>query len=117
MLTLTLSVDFAWVRAKVSKYGDRVLETIELTLEEFRKTSGGVDSGEAVKRRRNAAADPRAISNWEDDITGSMESQSTKSRRIACVDLDLDGPVGVKPPHLVCSPVASLFDEYVFKRE
>ncbi|CAA6667693.1 unnamed protein product [Spirodela intermedia] len=50
-------------RAKVSKYGDRVLETIELTLEEFKRTNrsgGGADSGEAAKRRRARRVSARA---------------------------------------------------------
>ena len=50
----------ASTRAKLSKYGDRLLETIESTIKEFYKTdknsSSSNDSNDSVKRRDSSGA-------------------------------------------------------------
>ncbi|XP_078433768.1 DNA helicase (RECQl4A) [Wolffia australiana] len=106
-------------KAKVNKYGDRVLETIELTLDEFTRTSnsgGGGSGGEVSKRRRaavTAGGGIRATISWEDDFAEAAV-ESAKSRRIECVDLDLDSPEA-SAPRMRTSPVDGLFEEYAFK--
>ncbi|KAK9044368.1 hypothetical protein V6N11_072674 [Hibiscus sabdariffa] len=65
-------------KAKVSKYGDRLLETIEATIKEYYKTdkisSGSSnDSNDSAKRRRDTAAASNAIpgDDNDDDFAGS----------------------------------------------
>ncbi|CAA7404506.1 unnamed protein product [Spirodela intermedia] len=91
-------------KAKVSKYGDRVLETIELTLEEFKRTNrsgGGADSGEAAKRRRGSTGvGAGGAAGGNDDFITEAVAESTKrparARQNPVFDLDLDGPDAAK---------------------
>ncbi|OVA10929.1 Helicase [Macleaya cordata] len=96
-------------KAKITKYGDRVLETIETTIKEFYNTdknsSGGSDSTEATKRRRNLTGTSNSDFKEDDDFTdstGSLKKRATEEglRRSAedssaskyeqCIDIDLD---------------------------
>jgi bloom syndrome protein len=54
-------------RAKVMKYGDRILETIESTIKEYKtdKNSSGSNDSNEIKRKRDANKDQ--IGNVEDD--------------------------------------------------
>lgn len=67
-------------KAKISKYGDRVLETIESTINEFYKTdknsSSSNDSNDSIKRRRDTNGDLNA--NQDDDDFAKSTGRSTK---------------------------------------
>lgn len=61
-------------RAKVSKYGDRLLETIESTIREYSKTdknSSSNDSTDSTKRRRDANKALNGNVGEDDDFTKS----------------------------------------------
>ncbi|KAL3538533.1 hypothetical protein ACH5RR_001899 [Cinchona calisaya] len=63
-------------KAKINKYGDRVLETIEATIREYYKmdkTSGSSsnDSADSMKRRRGTVKVPDANSKDDEDFTES----------------------------------------------
>ena len=70
-------VMLALFRAKISKYGDRVLETIESTIKEYYKTdknsSGNNDSTDTIKRRRDSVKVLDANANEDDDFTKSTD--------------------------------------------
>ncbi|XP_058088855.1 ATP-dependent DNA helicase Q-like 4A isoform X2 [Magnolia sinica] len=76
-------------KAKITKYGDRVLETIESTIEEYRKTdknSGGAgrsnDIAEIIKRRRDSTRILDSDSEEHDDFiesTGLSKKKVTKN--------------------------------------
>lgn len=115
-------------RAKVSKYGDRVLETIELTLEEFKRTNrsgGGADSGEAAKRRRGSAGvGAGGAATGDDDFseaTAELTKRPARARQNPIFDLDLDGPDAAKtaadPQIWGGSSAGNLFQEYAFRGE
>uniref|UniRef100_A0A1D1XKM2 DNA 3'-5' helicase n=1 Tax=Anthurium amnicola TaxID=1678845 RepID=A0A1D1XKM2_9ARAE len=82
-------------KAKVNKYGDRVLETIESTLEEYKnanKSTGGncsssSSSGEAVKRQRGSTG-VHANINGDNDFT---ENTIKSKRRLAKVSQSSNG--------------------------
>ncbi|MQL88315.1 hypothetical protein Taro_020864 [Colocasia esculenta] len=105
-------------KAKVSKYGDRVLETIESILKEHKRankgdgsncsnSSGSNDSSEAMKRRRDSSG-VHANLNVDDDFTGKaikskkrvakvkrnqsgeLSSVGIPSYTDQCMDSDLD---------------------------
>lgn len=98
-------------RAKVSKYGDRLLETIETTIREYqgtdnRNSSSSNDSMDSMKRRREANGGAKPNYEEDDDFTRStgrskkratvIEAQNHSNRDIeepgddiACID-DLD---------------------------
>ncbi|KAE8698658.1 hypothetical protein F3Y22_tig00110597pilonHSYRG00586 [Hibiscus syriacus] len=89
---------------KVSKYGDRLLETIEATIKEYYKTdkigSGSSnDSNDSAKRRRDATAAPNAnasdYNNDDDDFTRS--TGRSKKRTVERRDKDGD-PYPSKDP-------------------
>ncbi|KAK6240973.1 hypothetical protein SCA6_006362 [Theobroma cacao] len=67
-------------KAKISKYGDRILETIEVTIKEHYKTdrnsSSSNDSNDSTKRRRDANGAPKA--NVDDDDFTRSTSRSKK---------------------------------------
>lgn len=61
-------------KAKLSKYGDRVLQTIETTINEhykLDKNSSSGNSNDSVKRRRDTANTPYEDSRDEDDFVAS----------------------------------------------
>ena len=63
-------------RAKVTKYGDRLLETIEATLKEYhaadnRNSGGSNDSVDSAKRRREANGNMTPEYGEDDDFTRS----------------------------------------------
>lgn len=62
-------------KAKVSKYGDRVLETIESTIREYNKgdrnSSGSNESSDSIKRRRDASKALNGNMEEEDEFTKS----------------------------------------------
>ncbi|XVE49096.1 hypothetical protein DITRI_Ditri01bG0054600 [Diplodiscus trichospermus] len=60
-------------RAKLSKYGHRVLETIEATIKEHYKTdkNGSSGSNDSAKRRRDANGAPNLNADDDDDFTRS----------------------------------------------
>ncbi|KAJ0976927.1 hypothetical protein J5N97_012401 [Dioscorea zingiberensis] len=131
-------------KVKVNKYGDRVLDTIESTIQEHHKTdkngSGSSNpSSEGTKRRRASAV---ADSNRKDedftDCTGQSKKRVTNpAHEGRCIDFELDGcemstkESNPKPKHknygrvlprcstlgsIAGSPVANLFQEYSFKK-
>ncbi|KAL0013198.1 hypothetical protein SO802_000267 [Lithocarpus litseifolius] len=67
-------------KAKVSKYGDRILETIESTIHEYYKieknNSGSNDSTDSMKRRRNTNSNQNT--NFEDDDFSRSTGRSKK---------------------------------------
>lgn len=68
---MSLVVQF---RVKIIKYGDRVLETIEATINEHKSVktnSSGNDSTDSGKKRRNSINVQNANSKDEEDFTGS----------------------------------------------
>ncbi|KAA8545505.1 hypothetical protein F0562_020289 [Nyssa sinensis] len=69
-------------KAKVSKYGDRVLETIESTIKEYYKTdrnsSGSNDSTDSAKRRRDLAR----FSNSDSKDDEFIESTGRSKKRV-----------------------------------
>nr|XP_034910718.1 ATP-dependent DNA helicase Q-like 4A [Populus alba] len=62
-------------KAKVSKYGDRLLETIESTIREYNKgdrnSSGSNESTDSIKRRRDASKALNGNMEEEDEFTKS----------------------------------------------
>lgn len=73
-------------RAKVSKYGDRLLETIESTIKEFYKTqkntSSSNDSNDSGKRRRDENKAPNT--NKRDDDDYAKSTARSKKRASNC---------------------------------
>ncbi|XP_010269421.1 PREDICTED: ATP-dependent DNA helicase Q-like 4A isoform X2 [Nelumbo nucifera] len=71
-------------KAKVNKYGDRLLETIESTIREHYKlekdSSGDKDSTETIKRRRNSTGISDARIEEDDDFTFTVASDLSKGR-------------------------------------
>ncbi|KAJ1385671.1 Winged helix-like DNA-binding domain superfamily [Sesbania bispinosa] len=71
-------------KTKVSKYGDRLLETIENTINEYynldKNSSGSKGSADSAKRRRNANGDPDA--NAEDDDAFTKSTGRSKKRTV-----------------------------------
>ncbi|BAT86759.1 hypothetical protein VIGAN_05006800 [Vigna angularis var. angularis] len=71
-------------KAKVSKYGDEILETIENTINEYYKldkaSSGSKGSADSAKRRRESNGDPYA--NAEDDDALTNSTGRSKKRTI-----------------------------------
>ncbi|GMI83623.1 hypothetical protein like AT1G10930 [Hibiscus trionum] len=83
-------------KAKVSKYGDRLLETIEATIKEHYKTdklgSGSSnDSNDSAKRRRNANA------GGDDDDDFSRSTGGSKRRTVERQDRDGDAYASKDP--------------------
>ncbi|KAK1267193.1 ATP-dependent DNA helicase Q-like 4A [Acorus gramineus] len=90
-------------KAKITKYGDRILETIEATIREHQKTckSGGSGSsnenGDATKRRRGAGAISESNAESANDFT-EVIGQKSKRRitklgaRIKSNNLSYDEP-------------------------
>ncbi|PIA40921.1 hypothetical protein AQUCO_02300004v1 [Aquilegia coerulea] len=87
-------------KGKLTKYGDRVLETIESTIKEYYKTdksgSSGNDSAEVNKKRRNSRGISSSDSREDDDF---IDSNSVSKKRATkdgsnnneqCIDVDLD---------------------------
>ncbi|GMH23928.1 hypothetical protein Nepgr_025771 [Nepenthes gracilis] len=101
-------------KAKVSKYGDRVLETVESTIKEYYKKSdknsstGSNDSAESAKRRRESLKVSRASLKEDDDFmelnrrlrTRIIHESDDRSAQLSeafeeenfseCIDADLD---------------------------
>lgn len=132
-----------WYRVKVSKYGDRVLDTIESTIQEYQKTdknsSGSSNtSSDGVKRRRGSAG---VDSTADDDFTDNTEQSKKRVMKtpleIRCIDLELDGchmgteesnpnpkyknsgrvlPQWSSPEIKSVSPGNNLFEEFSYKK-
>lgn len=72
-------------RAKVSKYGDRLLETIESTIKEFYKTnrhsSSSNDSNDSGKRRRDENLPPHVNKEDDDDFTKSTARSKRRASK------------------------------------
>ncbi|XP_044512347.1 ATP-dependent DNA helicase Q-like 4A isoform X2 [Mangifera indica] len=98
-------------KAKVSKYGDRLLETIELTIKDFynpnRNSSSSNDSNDSVKRKRDENMVPNAnkedddftkstarskkrAANWQNNNAKAFHSQDTDSYNQCIDDPDFD---------------------------
>ena len=100
-------------RAKINKYGDRVLDTIECTIREYQKasknsiSSGSNENADAMKRRRESIG---INSNGHDDDfaessaqfkkrapksgtnqTAAPDTMSISTSFQRCIDVDLDG--------------------------
>ncbi|XP_039120408.1 ATP-dependent DNA helicase Q-like 4A isoform X1 [Dioscorea cayenensis subsp. rotundata] len=130
-------------KVKVSKYGDRVLDTIESTIQEYQKTdknsSGSSNtSSDGVKRRRGSAG---VDSTADDDFTDNTEQSKKRVMKtpleIRCIDLELDGchmgteesnpnpkyknsgrvlPQWSSPEIKSVSPGNNLFEEFSYKK-
>lgn len=75
---------FVGCRAKVTKYGERVLETIEATIREYYKTeknsgSSSNDSNESMKRRRDLG---KVAQNSKDEDDFSEATGRSKKRTL-----------------------------------
>lgn len=72
-------------RAKVSKYGVRLLETIESTIKEFYKTdkngSSSNDSNDSGKRRRDENEAPNSNKGDDDDFTKSTARSKKRASK------------------------------------
>ncbi|KAH9685508.1 bloom syndrome protein [Citrus sinensis] len=72
-------------KAKVSKYGVRLLETIESTIKEFYKTdkngSSSNDSNDSGKRRRDENEAPNANKGDDDDFTKSTARSKKRASK------------------------------------
>lgn len=72
-------------RAKISKYGDRVLETIESTIKEYYKTdknsSSSNDSVDTTKRRRESAKVLHANPEEDDVFTKSTDRSRVRAMK------------------------------------
>ncbi|KAJ4717333.1 DNA helicase, ATP-dependent [Melia azedarach] len=72
-------------KAKVSKYGDRLLETIESTIKEFYKTnrhsSSSNDSNDSGKRRRDENLPPHVNKEDDDDFTKSTARSKRRASK------------------------------------
>ncbi|KAJ6327799.1 hypothetical protein OIU78_014621 [Salix suchowensis] len=78
-------------KAKVSKYGDRLLETIESTIREHSKadsnSSGSNESSDSAKRRRDASKAPNGNLEEDDEFTKSTgrskKRTATRQNKVA----------------------------------
>uniref|UniRef100_A0A5B7ATW1 DNA 3'-5' helicase n=1 Tax=Davidia involucrata TaxID=16924 RepID=A0A5B7ATW1_DAVIN len=100
-------------KAKVSKYGDRVLETIEAIIKEYYKTvrnsSGSNDSTDSMKRRRDAIRFSNAGSKDDDFIesTGRSKKRVQKNQNGSADVIDY----GVQDYYNQCADVDLDFDD------
>ncbi|XP_018452745.2 ATP-dependent DNA helicase Q-like 4B [Raphanus sativus] len=69
-------------KAKVSKYGDRLLETIESTINDHYGTNKNEGTGSG-KRRRDENTDPVVVDNDDDDDPDWTPSQQSKKKAYA----------------------------------
>ncbi|XP_002530679.2 ATP-dependent DNA helicase Q-like 4A isoform X1 [Ricinus communis] len=80
-------------KAKVSKYGDRLLETIESTIKEYYKTdknsSSSNGSNDSVKRRRDASRAPNGNAEEADDFTKSTGRSKKRVAKLQNKDTDI----------------------------
>ncbi|XP_054776776.1 ATP-dependent DNA helicase Q-like 4A isoform X1 [Prosopis cineraria] len=69
-------------KAKISKYGDRLLETIENTIREYHKldknSSWSNESNDSAKRRRGSKGDPN-VNGDDDDCTRSNDRSKKRT--------------------------------------
>jgi bloom syndrome protein len=69
----------------VSKYGDRLLETIEKTINEYyhtdKNSSGSKGSTDSTKRRREANRDPDSNAEGDDDDDSLIKSTGRSKKR------------------------------------
>ncbi|XVF01151.1 hypothetical protein REPUB_Repub04eG0063700 [Reevesia pubescens] len=81
-------------KAKISKYGDRLLETIEATIKEHYKTdknsSNSNDSNDSAKRRRDANVAPCTNADDADDDDFTRSTGRSKKRTVKKQDQDGD---------------------------
>ncbi|XP_012071305.1 ATP-dependent DNA helicase Q-like 4A isoform X1 [Jatropha curcas] len=79
-------------KVKVSRYGDRLLETIESTIKEYYKTdrnsSSSNDSNDSMKRRRNENANPNGFVE-DDDYTKSTGRSKRRAAKFQNKDPDV----------------------------
>ncbi|XP_038989126.1 ATP-dependent DNA helicase Q-like 4A [Phoenix dactylifera] len=99
-------------KAKVHKYGDRVLEIIESTIKEYQKanrnsSSSSNENTDAAKRRRgstgidsavndndfaeSAVQSKKRVTKVRNDRKGAPDTASISTYNGRCIDLDLDG--------------------------
>ncbi|XP_074275910.1 ATP-dependent DNA helicase Q-like 4A isoform X2 [Silene latifolia] len=88
-------------KAKVNKYGDRVLETIEAVVKEHsnfdtKNNSSSNESSDSIKRRRETSKVSNATSNEDDDMiasTGRSKKRAVKAMQntaeIKALDIEL----------------------------
>ncbi|OAY39796.1 ATP-dependent DNA helicase Q-like 4A isoform X1 [Manihot esculenta] len=80
-------------KAKVSKYGDRLLETIESTIREHHNTdknsSGSNDSTDSIKRRRDATRAAKLNVEEEDDFTKSTGRSKKRAAKLQNKDTEV----------------------------
>lgn len=69
----------------MSKYGDRLLETIEKTINEYyhtdKNSSGSKGSTDSAKRRREANRDPDSNAEGDDDDDSLIKSTGRSKKR------------------------------------
>lgn len=69
----------------MSKYGDRLLETIEKTINEYyhtdKNSSGSKGSTDSTKRRREANRDPDSNAEGDDDDDSLIKSTGRSKKR------------------------------------
>ncbi|XVF67681.1 hypothetical protein PTKIN_Ptkin10aG0141100 [Pterospermum kingtungense] len=72
-------------KAKISKYGDRLLETIEATIKEHYKTdkngSSSNESNDSAKRRRDTNGAPNANADYDDDEEDDFTRSTGRSKK------------------------------------
>ncbi|TXG53728.1 hypothetical protein EZV62_018984 [Acer yangbiense] len=106
-------------KAKVSKYGDRLLETIEATIKEYYKTnrnsSGSNDSNDSIKRRRDENRTPNGYTEADDDYT---KSTARSKKRIAKIQNQNAEVLHSKEPEVYSECLDDVdFDDYNYNFE
>lgn len=84
---------FGSFRAKLSKYGDRLLEAIESTIKEYYKTNknsnSSNDSSDSAKRRRDANRVGSTTMEDDDDFTSSTGNSNKRAAKIQNKNADV----------------------------
>ncbi|TXG64063.1 hypothetical protein EZV62_011057 [Acer yangbiense] len=106
-------------KAKVSKYGDRLLETIEATIKEYyetnRNSSGSNDSNDSIKRRRDENRTPNGYTEADDDYT---KSTARSKKRIAKIQNQNAEVLHSKEPEVYSECLDDVdFDDYNYNFE
>ncbi|TXG64064.1 hypothetical protein EZV62_011058 [Acer yangbiense] len=106
-------------KAKVSKYGDRLLETIEATIKEYYKTnrnsSGSNDSNDSIMRRRDENRTPNGYTEADDDYT---KSTARSKKRIAKIQNQNAEVLHSKEPEVYSECLDDVdFDDYNYNFE
>ncbi|KAL5856966.1 hypothetical protein ACOSQ3_004424 [Xanthoceras sorbifolium] len=106
-------------KAKVSKYGDRLLETIEATIKEFyknnRNSSSSNDSNDSIKRRRDENRPPNGYNEVDDDFT---KSTARSKKRLAKIQNQNAEVINSKEPDCYTECLDDInFDDYGYNFE